>query len=376
MVAPFGCGGDGVADLGLPDVLHPGDQVADLADPQPDRRNGFRGDDADLEKFVDRPGGHHLDPLARGDLAVDHPDVGDDAAVDVVDGVEDHRPGRGVRVTHRMRNVRDHLVQQFADPGAGLAGHPQYIVRRTADDVRDLLRVPLRLGGRQVDLVQHGDDVQVVLQREVQVRQCLCFDPLRGVDQQDSALAGGERAGHLVGEVDVPGGVDQVQHIILGADAVGLLHAPGQPDGLRLDGDATLTLDVHPVQVLRAHVPAVDHPGELQHAVGQGGFAVVDVRDDAEVPDQLRWGERSVRTRREASRGHRNLSWQDERTSHRPTVTSGQTPVTRAHGPQRPGRERPREPARPRWAPCRHPASSVSSTAPTPRYSSPDTAGG
>ena len=47
--------GDGVADLRLPDVLHPGDQVADLADPQADGRDGFGRDDADLEQFVDRP---------------------------------------------------------------------------------------------------------------------------------------------------------------------------------------------------------------------------------------------------------------------------------------------------------------------------------
>ena len=299
--------GDGVADLGLPDVLHPGDQVADLADAEPDGGDRFRRDDADLEQFVHGPGGHHLDPLARGDLAVDHPDVGDHAAVDVVDRVEDHRPGRRVGVAGRMRDVRDHLVQQFLDPDAGLAGHPQHIVRRAADDVRDLLGVTLRLGGRQVDLVQHRDDVQVVLQRQVQVGQRLRLDALRGVDQQHRTLAGGQRAGDLIGEVDVPGGVDQVQHVVLVRPARPL-DPPRQPHGLRLDGDAALAFDVHPVQVLRAHGPAIDHPGELQHPVGQRRFAVVDVRDDAEVPDEFRRGERAVRTRGEASRGHRNLS--------------------------------------------------------------------
>ena len=66
---------------------------------------------------------------------------------------------------------------------------------------------------------------------------------------------------------------------------------PGQPDVLRLDGDAALTLDVHPVQVLRAHRPFVDDTGELQHPVGQRRLAVVDVGDDAEVPNLRRRGE-------------------------------------------------------------------------------------
>ncbi len=61
---------------------------------------------------------------------------------------------------------------------------------------------------------------------------------------------------------------------------------PGQPDRLALDRDAALALDVHAVEVLRAHLPRVDDAGELQHAVGQRRLAVVDVGDDAEVADR------------------------------------------------------------------------------------------
>jgi len=42
---------------------------------------------------------------------------------------------------------------------------------------------------------------------------------------------------------------------------------------------------VHPVQVLRPHLAAFHHPGELQHAVSQRRLAMIDVGDDAEVPD-------------------------------------------------------------------------------------------
>jgi len=77
----------------------------------------------------------------------------------------------------------------------------------------------------------------------------------------------------------VAGGVDEVEHV-LGATA-----GPGEPDRLALDRDAALALDVHPVQVLGPHLAAFYDPGELEHPVGQRRLSVIDVRDDAEVPD-------------------------------------------------------------------------------------------
>ena len=279
--------GHGVADLGLTDVLDAGDQVADL--PDAEARAGLRlgRDDADLEQLVGGAGGHHRDALARDDLAVDHPDVGHHAAVDVVDGVEDHRASRRVGVALRRRHLTHHVVEQVGHALAGFAGHAQHVVGLAADDVGDLSGVAVGVGGGQVDLVQHRDDVQVAVQREVKVGQGLRLDALGGVDQQHRALAGLQRARHLVGEVDVARGVDQVQHVI-GFFAT---DSPGQPHVLRLDGDAALALDVHPVQVLGTHRPLVDDAGELQHPVGQRGLAVIDVGDDAEVPNLRRRGE-------------------------------------------------------------------------------------
>ncbi len=273
--------GHGVADPGLADVLHPGDQVADLADAQALGHHRFGRDDADLEQLVGGAGGHHLDLLARADVAVDHPDVGDHAAVDVIDRVEDHRPGLRVGVADRRRDVAADHVEQLLDALAGLGAHPEHVVGVAADDVGDLGGVQVGLGGRQVDLVQHRDDLQVVLQRQVQVGQRLRLDALGGVDQQHRALAGGQAAADLVGEVDVAGGVDHVQRVV-GAVQPGL---PRHPDVLRLDGDAALALDVHPVQVLGLGLPGIEHAGQPQHLIGQRRLAVVDVGDDREVAD-------------------------------------------------------------------------------------------
>ena len=53
---------------------------------------------------------------------------------------------------------------------------------------------PLGVGGGEVDLVDHRHDLMVVLDRLVDVGQRLRLDPLRRVDDQQRALAGGEAA--------------------------------------------------------------------------------------------------------------------------------------------------------------------------------------
>ena len=78
----------------------------------------------------------------------------------------------------------------------------------------DLAPRLFRLRARQVDLVDDRDDLEVVLDRQVGVGQRLRLDALRRVDQQQRALAGGQRPRHLVREVDVPRRVDQVEDVL------------------------------------------------------------------------------------------------------------------------------------------------------------------
>jgi len=66
---------------------------------------------------------------------------------------------------------------------------------------------------------------------------------------------------------------------------LGAVAGPGKPDRLTLDRDAALALDVHPVQVLRPHLAAFTTPVNCSNAVSQRRLAMIDVGDDAEVPD-------------------------------------------------------------------------------------------
>ena len=274
--------GQRVADSEPGDVLDPGDHVAHLARaliPCAGRICGTKN-----PMLVDLglgPGLHARDPLALAEGAVHDPDVRDHPAIGVELGVEDQRPRRGLQLSPRRRDPGDDRLQHLLDALARLGRDPQHLIGIAADQVGDLGRHPLRLGARQVDLVEHGNQLQPGLDRRVGVRDRLRLDALSGVDDQERPLTGGEAARDLVGEVHVPWGVDQVQVVDLAVAG-----PVGDPNRLRLDRDPALALELHRVEELRP-VLGADGARQLQQPVGERRLAVVDVGDDREVANPV-----------------------------------------------------------------------------------------
>jgi hypothetical protein len=56
---------------------------------------------------------------------------------------------------------------------------------------------------------------------------------------------------------------------------------------VRLDRDPALTLQIHRVEQLLLHFALGNCAGKLQQPIGQRALAVVDVRDNGEVPNIL-----------------------------------------------------------------------------------------
>ena len=158
------------------------------------------------------------------------------------------------------------------------------------------LRHALGIGRRQVDLVEDRDDLVVGLDRVIGVGQRLRLDALAGIDHQQRALAGGERAADLVGEVDMARRVHQVQDV-----GLAVLRRVVEPHGLRLDGDAALALDVHRIEHLVVELALGHRPAAHQQPVGQRALAVVDMGDDREIADQRQVGHFTHYLRRSVS---------------------------------------------------------------------------
>jgi hypothetical protein len=272
--------GHRVPDAAIGDRLQARGQVADLAGAEQVDGGHTRAEDAQLEQVGGDSGLHHPHPLVGTQGAVDQPDVGDDPLVSVVVGVEDHRPRRRFGVPGRGGHQAHDRFQDLFRAHPGLGRGADALVGGEADHALDLLRHHLGLGAGQVDLVDHRDERQVVLERLVGVGQGLGLDSLSGVHHQQGALAGGEGPGDLVAEVDVARRVDQIE--LVGVAVVcGVEHA----HRFGLDGDSLLPLQVHLVEDLLLELASGDGAGVLQEAIGQRRLAVVDVGDDAEVTD-------------------------------------------------------------------------------------------
>ena len=206
----------------------------------------------------------------------------DDALVRIKERVEDQGLQRRVLVALRCGDVVDDRVEDLLDADACL-GRGQHGIRRVeADDVLDLLLDALRVSARQVNLVDDRDNLEVVLERHVDVRERLRLDALRRIDDEQSALAGREAARDLIGEVDMARRIDEVELILLAVLALVV-----QPHCLRLDGDAALALDVHVVEDLRLHLTLRQRARILDQTVRNRRLAMVDVRDNREIADIL-----------------------------------------------------------------------------------------
>ena len=278
--------GDGVADAGLLHLLDLRGDEADFARAELRQVGALGGEAADAVDQVLGAALHEPDLLALLDDPVHHAHQDDDAEVRVVPAVDQHRFQRCVAVAGGRRDALDQRFQRFLDAdarfGAGEDG-AAFLPRAgglDADDLLDLLGHALRFGGRQVDLVDDGDDLVVVLDGLVDIGQRLRFHPLRRVHHQQRALARGQAAADLIGEVDVAGRVHEVQ-LIGFAIARGVVEA----HGLRLDRDPPLLLDVHVIKDLLGHLPVGQPPGKLDQPISQRRLAMVDVGYDGEIAD-------------------------------------------------------------------------------------------
>src|ERR671914_503332 len=198
-----------------------------------------------------------------------------------------------VRLIRRRRHVFHQEVEQrpqVLSLDTLLRGRPTGLGVRVDDGELDLRLVGVEVEEQLVDLVDHVADpcvrpVDLVhhehhreprLERLAEHEASLRQRPLGGIDEQHHAVDHRQPALDLAAEVGVAGRIDQVELDV------------AVPHGgvLGEDRDAALALLVHRVEdPVGQLLVRGEHAGLAQHGVDKGGLAMVDVRDDRDVPD-------------------------------------------------------------------------------------------
>ena len=162
----------------------------------------------DVEDFAI---GHEANALALAHGSLHHAHQHDDAAIGVEPRIEDEGLQRRIGIPGGRRQAVDDGFEHFVHALAGLGAHWNRIGGVQPDGLLNGFLGADDVGRGQVDFVDDGNDFEAVVDGEVSVGEGLGFHALACVDHQQRAFAGGQRARDLVAEVDVAGGVDQVE---------------------------------------------------------------------------------------------------------------------------------------------------------------------
>jgi len=92
------------------------------------------------------------------------------------------------------RDALDELLEHLFHAFAGLAGDDLDLVAVDPEQLAHFVAHALGLGAREVDLVEARDQLEPGVDREVGVGDGLRLDPLRGVDDEQRAFTGLQRA--------------------------------------------------------------------------------------------------------------------------------------------------------------------------------------
>ncbi len=149
------------------------------------------------------------------------------------------------------------------------------------EQIEGLIEHPARARLVAIDLVDDDDGPQAVLERLLRHEAGLRHGPVDRIDQQQHAVDHREHALHLAAEIGVAGRIDDVDAVV----------APGDGGVLGENGDAALAL-----QIVRIHdallqvLARIERAGLAQQLIDEGGFAMIDVRDDGDIAKFLSHG--------------------------------------------------------------------------------------
>ena len=174
-------------------------------------------------------------------------------------------------------DITENLVEVGGDDDVdGLDGTREVLVK--------VLLAELELEKSAVDLVDDKDGLDALTKSLTEHSLGLNADTLDGVDDDEGTVSDTESGSNLRREINVTGGVDQVNQelVLLGGDGDVLevllvLELGVQGDGSRLDSDTTLLLVSSGIgETSLTSLGGRDNTGTLDERVGEGGLSVID----------------------------------------------------------------------------------------------------
>ena len=270
-----------IADPGIPNVLNAGRDVSYHA-----RAQLFTWYELSCPKIPHFhhvflcPGCHHADGGAFFHRPLHDAAENDDPFIGIIGRIENQGLERRLGVPCGGRYLMDNGFQHILNIDACLGRYMGRVTGIQANHILNLRSHPLRLRAWKVNFINDREHVQVMVQGQIHIGQCLGLYALGCIHHQHRAVTGRKAAGYLIVKVYVSGGVDKVENVFI--PILCLIYGA---DRLGFDGNPALPLQIHIVQYLFLHLPAGQQAGFLNDTVSQGGLAVVDVCYDTKISD-------------------------------------------------------------------------------------------
>ena len=108
------------------------------------------------------------------------------------------------------------------------------------DDILDFFNDTLRIRTRQIDFVDHRHNIQIMIQCQIYIGQCLRLNALCRIYDKDCTITGSQASGNLIVKIHMPRCVDEIEDILLS-----IFCLVNNTNRLRFDSNTTLPLQIH-----------------------------------------------------------------------------------------------------------------------------------
>ena len=143
-------------------------------------------------------GSNKFHEVVFADSSVFDFEICDDSSERVEHRVENQSLQRSFGVAFRSGNALDYGAENFRHTQSGLTARAKYVFTLAAEQIYNLILNLVGLGTVKVHLVYDRNNLKVIFNGHIEVRYSLGLNALRGVDNQQRALACGYRARHFI----------------------------------------------------------------------------------------------------------------------------------------------------------------------------------